>query len=47
MNVTPETSPGQEQRGRAVWDQLIEQCRRGPLPFVRIARSAPSHRNRL
>jgi hypothetical protein len=36
MNVTLETSPEQEQRGRAIWDRLVEQCRNGPLPFVKV-----------
>jgi hypothetical protein len=35
MYVTPEISPEQEQRSRVIWNELVEQCRAGPLPFVR------------
>jgi hypothetical protein len=35
MNMSPQISPEQELRNRAVWDRLVEQCRNGPLPFVK------------
>jgi hypothetical protein len=41
MNATLETSPEQEQRSRAIWDRLVEQCRNGPLPFVRTDPNNP------
>jgi hypothetical protein len=33
--MIPEISLEQEQRSRAIWDELVEQCRNGPLPFVK------------
>jgi hypothetical protein len=41
MNPAAETSPEQDQRGRAIWDELVEQYRSGPLPFVRINPTNP------
>jgi hypothetical protein len=41
VSVIPETSPAQEQRSRAIWDELVEQCRNGPLPFVRTDPNNP------
>jgi hypothetical protein len=38
MNMTPE-----EQHSRAVWDQLVEQCRNGPLPFVKADPENPQN----
>jgi hypothetical protein len=32
--MTPEISPEQEQRSRAIWNGLVSQCRAGPLPVI-------------
>jgi hypothetical protein len=33
--MTAEMSLEQAERSQALWEQLVEQCRNGPLPFVR------------
>jgi hypothetical protein len=40
MNVTSETSPEQEQRGRAIWDELVSRTDQR-LPFVRTSPDNP------
>jgi hypothetical protein len=33
--MTPEMSPEQAEHSKAIWDKLVEQCRNGPLPFIK------------
>jgi hypothetical protein len=35
MNIT-EMSPEIDARNQVIWAKLVEQCRSGPLPFVKV-----------
>jgi hypothetical protein len=39
--MTPELSPEQVARSNAIWGELIERCRSGLLPFVKIDPANP------
>jgi hypothetical protein len=37
--MAPEMSPEQVARSEAIWAELVEGCRKGPLPFIKVDNS--------